>query len=229
MSGVLGDKAVRWRRATLAERETGTKATLAERVGRRRGGRENHTHTYSTIPPSHRAVLAPRVGWRAGVRARYRAGSCGVVHHAVIMPPPCPPPSPHSPPVVAIPLPRLCPRAPPHLAPFVALWKGSGGGAVRIGGRGWGRAGAGRGFGLIMCRRAACRPRIRASVMLHRRRGHPELKLSIVKPRSMEGRAVSRADLVSPPLPSLASSCLCRNRRPSLRRRRRRHRRRCPL
>ena len=52
---------------------------------------------------------------------------------------------------------------------------------------------------------------------------------SIVKPRPPGGdRAVSRADLVSPPLPSLASSCLCRNRRSSLRRRHRRCCRRSP-
>ena len=42
------------------------------------------------------------------------------------------------------------------------------------------------------------------------------------------GKAVSRADLVSPPLPSLASSCLCRDRHSFLRRRHRRCRRRSP-
>ena len=63
--------------------------------------------------------------------------------------------------------------------------------------------------------------------MLHRRGGTPRVVI-IVKPRLVEVGGVSRAGLVSPPLPSLASSCLCRNRRSSLRRRHRRCRRRSP-
>ena len=78
--------------------DNGTRAPLTEWMGRRRGGRENTTLTYSTTPPHiitlpSRCSLGPWVGWRDD----YRAGSCEVVHHAVIVPSPCPPPSSHAP------------------------------------------------------------------------------------------------------------------------------------